>query len=233
LNQLLLKKSKLNLQGSSSWKVFLFPSLLKLASVVKKKQQYFGLDLVEEETERTVWTHKPSTWQCLFETVHEFAETGKLAAISTMFNGILASPVRAVPNGPNEIKSFRSQKGQIIQHLIMLVPMPADIDSSEYIPQFISKFQDLSKKQFIRSAYQTGIAGITQHSGLLHQILEDGNYWNVIDKAVEKDTIFNSNNCLSEVLLDSTIKEIVSLMFGVKKDPNTWTDSIKTYAFGN
>ena len=111
--------------------------------------------------------------------------------------------------------------------------MPADIDLFEYIQQFISKFQALAKKAFIRSAYKSGIAGITQHSGLLNQISEDGNYWNVIENSAEKDIIIKSNNCLSEVLLDSTIKDIVSLMFGVNKDPSTWTDSIHTYAFGN
>jgi len=41
-----------------------------------------------------------------------------------------------------------------------------------------------------------------------------------------------SCNCLSEVLVDSTIKVIVSLMFGVQEDPATWNDSIKAYAFG-
>ena len=210
----------------------MFPSLLKLVSVPKKTQQYFGLDLIEEDTERTVWTHKPSVWQDLFEGVQEVAKTGQVVAISTMFNGILACPVREVPNGPNEIQTFKTAKGQNIQHWIMLVPMPADIDSSEYIPAFLSKFQALCKKPFIRSAYKSGVIAITQHHGLVTQISEEGNYWNVLDNAAQKDIIYKSNNCLSEVLLDNTIKEVVSLMFGEKKDPNTWTDSVKIYTFG-
>ena len=232
LNQLLEKRTKLNSLGSISWKTYLFPSILNLTSIFKKKQ-YFGLDLIDEETERTLWTHKPSVWQSLFQSVLEYAKTGQIEAISDMFNGILSCAVRAVPNGPNETKTFTSVKGQTIQHWIMLVPMPADIDSSEYIPKFICNFQTLSNKQYIRSAYKSGVNGITQHPGLCNQISEEGIYWNVLNNAAQKDIIYKSNNCLSEVLQDHTIKEVVSLMFGVTKDPNNWSNAIKGYAYGN
>ena len=150
-----------------------------------------------------------------------------------MFKGILACPVRAIPNGPNETQTFKSPKGQNIQHWIMLVPMPADIEPSKYIPKFISKFQDLCKKPFIRSAYKTGAVNITQHFGLISQVSEDGNYWSVMDITTQKDFIIQPNYCLSEVLQDYTIKEVVSLMFGVNKDFNQWSESVKTYAFGS
>ena len=156
-----------------------------------------------------------------------------MAPISKMFNGILPCPVRAVPDGPNEIKTFKSVKGQNIQHWIMLVPMPAHIDSSEYIPQFIASFQALCRKAFIQSAYKSGGIAMTQHSGLIAQISEDGNYWRVIDTAGHKDLIMKSHTCLSEVLLDYTIKKVVLLMFYVKKDPSTWTKTVKTYTYGN
>ena len=84
----------------------------------------------------------------------------------------------------------------------MLVPIPPDIDSLEYIPLFISNFQTLCKKPYIRSAYKAAVGDISHHEGLITQVSEDGTYWNVIDSAVEKDIIFKSNNSLSEVLLD-------------------------------
>ena len=233
LNQLLQKKSRINFQGAISWKVFLFPPLTKLALISDKVHQYFGLDLVEDGSERTLWTHKASIWQQLFESVQDLAKTGQVASISTMFNGILACPVRAVPNGPNETQTFKSVKGQNIQHWIMLVPMPIDIDSSKYISQFIANFQGLCQKAFIRSAYKSGVISITQHPGLLGQISEDGNYWHVINNAGQKDFIKKFNTCLSEVLLEYTLKEVVALTFDVKKDPSTWTDTVKTYAYGN
>ena len=120
----------------------------------------------------------------------------------------------------------------MIQHWIMLVPMPLDGDYMEYIPRFISQFQELWKKPYIRLAYKNGVEGITQHSGLINQISEDGNYWDVLDKAVEKDINHISNECLSEVVLDDTIEDIVSSTFGVKPDSSTWDDYIKAYAFG-
>ena len=125
-----------------------------MASTPKKFQQYFGLDLVDEGTERTLWTHKPSAWEDLFNKVQEFAKNGKVASVSSMFNGIFACPLRAVPKGPSEIQTFLTAKGQHIQHWIMLVPMPADIDFKEYIHEFISKFQAVCKKPFIRAGYK-------------------------------------------------------------------------------
>jgi len=33
--------------------------------------------------------------------------------------------------------------------------------------------------------------------------------------------------------MDYTIEEIVPPIFGVGKDPNTWPDDVKAYAYGN
>jgi hypothetical protein len=60
LNQLLQKKAKNSTQGAIRWKTFQFPSIRTIAPVPPKTQQYFGLNLVDGEMERTVWTHKPS-----------------------------------------------------------------------------------------------------------------------------------------------------------------------------
>jgi len=233
LNHLLQQKSKINLQGSLRWKTYLFPFLSKLTLGTEFTHQYFGLDLVDEDKERTHWTHKASVWQNIFSSIIDLAKTGQVPPISPAFDGILSCPVRAEPNGPNEIETFRSGKGQNIQHWIMLVPMPSEYDYSEYIPLFLSKFQALFKKLYIQSAYKSGVVGITLHSGLISQISEEGNYWHVLDSATQKEVMSQSFHSLSEVLMDFTIKDVISNMFGVDTDPHTWTDAIKFYAFGN
>ena len=217
LNQLLQKKSRINFQGAISWKIFLFPSLMKFALLSNKVHQFFGLDLVDERTERTFWTHKPLVWQQLFESVQDLARTGEVAPIDRMFNGILACPVRQEPKGPPVIDTFKSGNGKNIQHWILLVPMPIDIDTSEYISLFIAKFQSLCKKAYVKSAYKSGVMEISHYPGMITQVSEDGNYWHVIHNAGQKDIIKKCHTCLSEVLMDYTIKEVVSLMFDVKK----------------
>ena len=77
------------------------------------------------------------------------------------------------------------------------------------------------------------MAGITTHPGFMSQISEEGNYWKVLEDATGKEVISQSCQSLAEVLMDFTIKEVISTMFGVKWDPNTWTGDIKLYAFGN
>ena len=89
------------------------------------------------------------------------------------------------------------------------------------------------QKSFICSTYKSGIVAITKHDSLIAQILEDGNYWHVIDTAGHKDSIMESHTCPSEVLLDYTIKEVVLQMFNMRKDQSTWTETVKTYVYGN
>ena len=191
------------------------------------------MDLAEEETERTVWTHIACVWKNIVQSLFELAKHGRTGqSINKIFYGLLACAVRAVPNGPNEPETFTTAKGQIIQHWIMLIPMPAEIDASEYIPLFISEFTSLSKKAFIRSAYHYQVSNISSHQGLLNQIDANGSYWNIIDKASHNDVITQENNSLSEVLMNSTIKEVISTGLGVSKDTNKWSDSIQNYAFG-
>lgn len=233
LNHLLQQKSKNNLQGSLRWKTFLFPPVSKVTTFAKPTHQYFGLDLVDEDKDRTYWTHKASVWQNLFALVNDLARTEEAAPIDSEFEGVLSCPVRAVPNGPNDVKTFRSGKGKYIQYWIMLVPMPADTNYAEYIPKFLRQLQALSKRADIKSAYKTGIAAISEHPVLLNQVSDEGLYWNVLDDVTEKEVISECFHSLSEVLLDFTIKEVVSLTFGVTKDRDTWSDGVKAYAFGN
>ena len=141
--------------------------------------------------------------------------------------------VHAVSNGPNEIKTFRSTSHKSIQHWIMLVPMPSNLDYSEYVPQFLKEFKDLYKMPYIKSAYKSGVAVFSKHEGLMNQISYDGNYWKILDNATEKEIMSESFHCLLKLLLDYPIREIVSKMFGIAKDPNTWTDAVRAYAFGN
>jgi hypothetical protein len=233
LNQLVQQKSKNNMLGSLWWKTFLFPPVSKVTSFVKPTHQYFGLDLVDEDKDRTYWTHKASVWQDLFALVNDLAKTQQAAPTKPAFEGILSCPVCAIPNGPNEIKTFMSGNHKNIQYWIMLICMPADMGYTEYVPIFLHHLQALSKRADIRSAYKSGVAIFSQHPAMLNQVSDEGQYWNVLQDATEKEVIFQSCPSLSEVLMDSTIKEVVSLTFGVKKDQVTWSDGVKAYAFGN
>ena len=125
-----------------------------------------------------------------------------------------------------------SARGKFYQHWIMLVPMPCDEEFSDYIPEFLSQFQSLYKLAYIQSAYKSGVQGFSKHDGMMNQVEENGNYWKILDNATGKETLSESCQCLSEVLLDSTIREVVSIMFGVTKDDKTWSDDLKAYAFG-
>ena len=126
---------------------------------------------------------------------------------------------------------FGSQK--TIQYWIMLVRMPADMEYTEYVPIFLHHLQALSKRADIRLAYKSGVTIISKFAAMLNQVSDDGQYWNVLCDATEKEVIFQSFHSLSEVLMDATIREVVSRTFGVKKDEDTWSDGIKAYAFGN
>ena len=231
LNQYLKQKSKTSLQGTIRWKAYLFNPPPKVKTFVKNPMTYFGLDLADEDKDRSYWTHKPQVWENVFTGSFEMAKTGKAKPISHVFDGILAAPVRAVP-GSNETKAFKTAKGHSIQQWIMLVPMPTDESYSIYIPQFLQEFQNLYKKTYIKSAYKSGVSSIIKHDGMSAQVSEDGNYWTILDDATKEEVLCHTCGALSDVLTDHFIKEVVSKMLGVVKDPKTWSDAVKAYAFG-
>ena len=68
---------------------------------------------------------------------------------------------------------------------------------------------------------------------MISQVSEDGDYWKVLDDVTEKEIISQSCHSLAEILMENTIKQVVPTMFGIEKDPDTWADDIKAYAFGN
>lgn len=220
------------MQGSLRWKVFLFPFHSKHTLFTHATEQFFGLDLLDEVNGRTHWTHKPSVWENLFISIKDLARTGDVVPISDVFNGVLSCGVRAVPNGDNEIRIYMSARKQTIQHWIMLVPMPSDREYSEYIPEFLCQFQELYHKPYIQSAYKSGVEGITKSDAVMNQLTENGTYWHVLDNATEKEIIYESCRSLSEVLMDCAIKEVLFILFGAKKDPTTWNDTLKAYAYG-
>ena len=93
LNQYLKQKSKTNLQGSIRWKAYLFNPPPKVKTFVKNPMTYFGLDLADEDKDRSHWTHKPGVWENLFAGNIEMAKTGEAEPISPVFDGILSAPV--------------------------------------------------------------------------------------------------------------------------------------------
>ncbi len=231
LNQIIQKKSQLSMLSSIAWKAFVFPS----SNSVDNKpvsQEYFGLDLVELKSDRTYWTHKPSTWQNVFDSVNEYAKSGNIVPISSIFNGILSCTVRALPKGPNEIQTFKTGSNQTIQHWIMLVPMPANIVSNEYIKSFVEGFQTITKRSDIRSGYHEGVCLISQNYGMRSQVEGDGSYWTIFDDASEREIIIQHCTCLSNILCDFTIKVVVKNMFGIDKARTSWPEAIEEYAYG-
>src|SRR3954470_22789276 len=100
--------------------------------------------------ETTYWTHKATAWQNVFSSLIDLEQTGEFDPIGSEFDGILSCPVQEVPNGPNEIKTFKTAKGHYFQHWIMLVPMPTNKNYSEYISLFLSKFQALYQQTMIQ-----------------------------------------------------------------------------------
>jgi len=231
LNQIIQKKSQLSMLSSIAWKAFVFPSSDSLDNK-PVSQEYFGLDLVELKSDKTYWTHKPSAWQNVFDSVNEYAKSGNIVPISSIFNRILSCPVRALPKGPNEIKTFKTGSNQTIQHWIMLVPMPANIVSNEYIKSFVEGFQKITLRSDIRSGYHEGVCLISQNYGMRRQVEGDGYYWTIFDDASDREIIIQHCTCLSDILCDFTIKVVVNNMFGIDTPCNAWPEAIEEYAYG-
>src|SRR5687768_14735118 len=110
--------------------------------------------------------------------------------------------------------------------------MLTDTSYLHYILQFLKEFLALCRTPYIKSAYKSGVSTVTTSQPLMIQVSEDGSYWQVLENVTQKEVIFQTCHCLSEVFLDFTIKEVVFNPIGVKRDPNAWADAVYAYAFG-
>ena len=117
--------------------------------------------------------------------------------------------------------------------MLIRIPHDRNMDYDEYIDWFLTWFQDLYKKPYIQSAYKGGVANITQDTAFIDEVSEGGNYWNDLVEATYKVFIPTYYESLSEFLMDYSIEEIVPTIFEVGKDPNSWPDDVKAYAYGN
>ena len=110
--------------------------------------------------------------------------------------------------------------------------MPTDTSYKEYIPKFLQEFQALIHLYHIKSAYCAGVNEITTSTAMVNQVSNEGNYWKVLENATQEKVATHSCKSLSEILLKSTINILAYNMFGVKDESDTWTDSIKAFAYG-
>ena len=121
-----------------SWKIYFFPpTSCHTYPVEHFYYDYFGIDLINKDKERTLWTHKPSVWEKVLNDGKGAPTANEAGIISPPY---VSCPVRAIPNGPNETKTFKSGKGVPIQQWILLVPMSSNAIASQSIKCFLSDF---------------------------------------------------------------------------------------------
>ena len=65
-----------------------------------------------------------------------------------------------------------------------------------------------------------------------NQVEGDGYYWTIFDDASQREIIIQNCTCLSDILMDFTIKVVVKNMFGIDKARKAWPEVIEEYAYG-
>ena len=80
--------------------------------------------------------------------------------------------------------------------------MPIGTSYTQHIQQFLQEFHTFFKMPYIRTAYKSGVSGITTNDAMMNQVSEDGNYWNVLENATCEERTFQSCESLAVVLRD-------------------------------
>ena len=105
-------QQKLSGMNGTSLKLLLFPETLCITD--NEKYQVFAIDLVENKSDGTVWTHKPDAWSKVFQMDEELTEEDGGHTIEPFFYSLQATCPRSVPKGPNIRKQLHTKNGKTV-----------------------------------------------------------------------------------------------------------------------
>ena len=88
---------------SSKFQLTLFPQ--QVSASTNEALTVFTIDLIESNTSKTIWTHKPSAWEQVFKADKALPEDQQNADI--FFHNLPSALRHSEPKGANQKKSLR------------------------------------------------------------------------------------------------------------------------------
>jgi hypothetical protein len=233
-------QQKLSGINGTSLKLSLFPQ----ATCVSNQEQYqvFAIDLVENKTDNTLWTHKPEAWCSLFQIDEELTHENGGQRIDNFFYCLQFASPRSEPKGPNVKKQLHTKNGKTIDCQLLWGMIKCTPDTEATLTAEIVKFSTLASNQSVQEAYHVAVLNLgTNFPALLEQVQPPkkssnsriGEYWTKLSKSCASPIKVVQHASMDEVFQDEAIISAVSHLWEVGGESTSmWSPEMNMFAFG-
>lgn len=235
-NQLQQKLSGMN---GTSLKLLLFPETVCVTD--NKKWQVFAIDLVENKTDCTVWTHKPDAWSKLFQMDEDLSEEEGGSTIEPFFYSLQAACPRSLAKGPNIRKQLTTKNGKTVDCQLLWGMIKCTPDTEATLKLELAKFSTLASNQGIQQAYFVTVQNMgTTYPALLDQVKPPesskpkfGEYWTKLTKSCASAIKIVHHTSMDELFQDDVISTAVTFLWEAGgQSTSMWSAEMNMFAYG-
>lgn len=186
-----------------------------------------------KENDDYYWSWKPAVLEKAIMKEQEarlFEKEG--ITMDEMLGYVRAAHVREKPCGPNIVSSFTLKSGKKMDRMVLfgLIPSPStEADVKSTLVQFVEQ----CKNPKIRFSYAMAMESTMKADNIKKDVQEGGPLWEKLISGCG-NIVYRRLNCLSEVMCDHSIEEIIRLCFGYGGglSPSMWDRRVYKLAFG-
>jgi hypothetical protein len=233
-------EEKLSSINGTSLKLSLFPQ----ATCVNDQDQYqvFAIDLVENKTDNTVWTHKPDAWKQVFQVDEDLTSEDGDQRIDPFFYSLEKACPRSVAKGPNVKKQLVTKNGKTVDFQNLWGMIKCTPDTEATLKDELVKFSILASDQSVQEAYHVAVKNMgANYPALLEQVMapeaskpRQGEYWTKLSKSCTSDIKIVHHASMDEVFQDDVISDVVSFLWNAGgQSTSMWSDDMTMFAYGH
>lgn len=149
-----------------------------------------------------------------------------------MLGYVHAATVRERPCGPNVVSSFTLKSGKKMDRMVLfgLIPSPS---TEAGVKETLVKFVEQCKNPKIKFSYAMAMESTMKADNIKKDVQEGGPLWEKLISGCG-NIFYRRLQCLSEVICDNTIEEIIRLCYGYGGglSPSMWDGRVFNLAFG-
>jgi hypothetical protein len=208
----------------------------------KQKCQVFAIDLVDNRTGQTAWTHKPEAWLQLFATDQDLSVDEGGHRADPFFHNLLVGHQRSQAKGPNVLKQVTTKNNKTIDFQVLWGMIKCTDDTEATLKSELKKFSTLASDPEIQEAYHITVKGLgTKYQALLDEICPTkvsnpkvGIYWKKLSASCA-DAVITTIQCssMNELFMDEEITVAVSFLWEAGgQSTSMWSGDMNMFAFG-
>jgi hypothetical protein len=228
--------------AGSRFQLTLLPQILSVSD--KQAYQIFALDLIENKSSNTLWTHKPSAWERVFKMDKSLpSEEGGHNIVDEFFYSLRSTFRRNISKGPNIKKTIVTKNQRVVDCQILWGMINCTDNTENKLKTEILKFSNLASNPAIQQAYFVSMQNLgSTFKPLLDQIMPAdktaiprmGEYWEKLIAVCSGEIEVIHLESMNEIFQDDIINTAVGILWAAGGlSPSMWSAEMNLFAFGH